>query len=92
LSYVWGLSQKLVRSKSNINELGKKGALALENVSVTIADAMTLADKLGFTYKWCDALCIVHDDESDKGICLAAMASIYRVALLHMLLLLLLQG
>jgi hypothetical protein len=80
LSYVWGSSQKLVLSKSNINELGKKGALALENVSATIADAMILADKLGFTHMWCDALCILQDDESDKEICLAAMASIYRVA------------
>jgi hypothetical protein len=80
LSYVWGSSRKLVLSKSNINELGKKGALEFENVSATTADAMILADKLGFTHMWCDALCIVHDDESDKEICLAAMASIYRVA------------
>lgn len=80
LSYVWGGVTALLTTKGNIAKLstpGELGGLAsLKSIPPTVLHAMELTKALGETHLWCDALCIVQDDEN-RHMELANMASIY---------------
>ncbi|KAF2677816.1 HET-domain-containing protein [Lentithecium fluviatile CBS 122367] len=82
LSYVWGRSNFLRLLKDNKAELASSGALKRATVPRTIRDAMQLVTLLGKRYLWVDALCIVQDDDSDKGIQIGQMDIIYTSAIL----------
>lgn len=80
LSYVWGGPQEFKLVALNQNRLAKPGSLVDgENGKLprTIKDAIVLTDSLGVDYLWIDALCILQDNEADKGVQIAAMAQIY---------------
>lgn len=82
LSYVWGCNQKTKLLKENIDELGKSGSLASNDLPQTIRDAIEVAGLLGFSFLWVDALCIVQDDDDDKKLQIGRMSSIYGSAFL----------
>ena len=48
----------------------------------TIEDAMEAVRELGYRYLWTDALCIVQDDDEDKGFNVSRMDAIYNCAAL----------
>lgn len=82
LSYVWGGPQELKLERHNKDNLAKPGALAAKSLPKTIGDSILLVKSLGFRNLWIDALCIVQDDDVDKGIQIAAMSQIYGFAFL----------
>ena len=67
LSYVWGKVKTLRLVKENKLSLMKPSALsALRNkIPCTILDAIDLVARLGLSYLWVDALCILQDDENE---------------------------
>ena len=81
LSYVWGSQVTLHSMKANISKLQQIGSLSTERLSVpiakTIRDAMGITALLDERYLWVDSLCIVQDDEVQKGRELDHMAAIY---------------
>lgn len=80
LSYVWGGATILTATKDNFSQLKMPGELrrlaSLNVIPRTILHAIKLTELLGERYLWCDALCVLQDDEN-KHIELANMASIY---------------
>lgn len=80
LSYCWGGDQKLKLTSKSLHQLGH--GFASEDLPKTLQDAVTVASKFSIFYLWVDALCIVQDDETDKGRELAVMAQIYENACL----------
>lgn len=80
ISYVWGDISPFTATKNNIRALCKPGALEIaefrKGLPKTVLHAIALTESLMENYLWCDALCIVQDDEN-KHEELANMASIY---------------
>ncbi|PVI00163.1 heterokaryon incompatibility protein [Periconia macrospinosa] len=82
LSYVWGQTEMLKATKSNVSRLQEPGALAeagsLQSLPRTVRHAIYLTRKLkALRYLWVDALCIVQDDEDMFKTHLPQMGSIY---------------
>ena len=83
LSYVWGSQiQSLTLTRANHSKLSTKGAVTLNEVSRTIADAATVVQMLGERYLWVDALFIVQDDPNDLAAQIPLMGQIYARSLL----------
>jgi hypothetical protein len=84
LSYVWGEADQFTLSKENVRGLQKHGSLkkVMARFPKTIRDAITLVRKIGETYLWVDALCIVQNDDADKAVQIGAMGDIYRQSIL----------
>lgn len=83
LSYVWGSEPdptKLFTTRSNIKSLQEDGSLAVGDMPATINDAMEVCRQLREPYLWVDRFCIVQDSRDDKAEQIAAMASIYSLA------------
>ena len=76
LSYVWGMNQTYVLTKATLEE--KCSGLDLSRLPKTIIDAIEVTRRLGFTYLWVDALCIVQDAGEDMKDEIAVMGTIYR--------------
>lgn len=76
LSYVWGMNQTYVLTKATLGE--KCSSLDLSRLPKTIIDAIDVTQRLGYTYLWVDALCIVQDLGEDMKDELAVMGQIYR--------------
>jgi hypothetical protein len=85
LSYVWGGTKQLQMTRSNQNDLAKKGSLMLEHnqrlLPQTIRDAIHLVHLLEHRYLWVDSLCIIQD-ASDKQEQILNMDQIYTQAAL----------
>lgn len=82
LSYVWGKSDMIKTTSSNLAHLKRPGALeepdVRQDLPRTIQHAMYLMSRLrGLRYLWIDALCIVQDDEVMLRFHLPQMGSIY---------------
>ncbi|KLU91734.1 hypothetical protein MAPG_10683 [Magnaporthiopsis poae ATCC 64411] len=78
LSYVWGHLQNILETTiANFADLRLPNALLGPRLPRTIRDAITVTRALGQRYLWVDRLCIVQDDEANKALQIAAMASIY---------------
>jgi hypothetical protein len=81
LSYVWGQAATVRTTRDNVGALRQRGSLSpvadRYGLPATIKDTIELTRRLGLTYLWVDALCIVQDDEDSKKKFLTAMASIY---------------
>lgn len=81
LSYVWGGVQPLLTTSSNISALREPGALGTSPfhnlIPKTVLHAMSLTRLLDQRYLWCDALCIMQDDDQNKHTEFANMPSIY---------------
>lgn len=82
LSYVWGGDQNVKLLKRNKGKFQRSGALSIETIPQTIADAVEITRLLGISFLWVDALCIVQDDEDDKKAQIGNMANIYGSAFL----------
>jgi hypothetical protein len=81
LSYVWGKGpHSYILTKANLQTLHGPGGL--KDLPPTIADTIELVKRLGETYLWIDALCIVQDDPDDKNIQIPQMRAIYSNAYL----------
>ncbi|WYZ45766.1 hypothetical protein EsH8_VIII_001082 [Colletotrichum jinshuiense] len=79
LSYCWGVGkQKTMLKKSNMTDL--ISGLSVQELDVTIQDAVHVAKELDFQYLWIDALCIIQDDYQFKAKELDKMGNIYREA------------
>ncbi|KAI1261495.1 heterokaryon incompatibility protein-domain-containing protein [Xylariaceae sp. FL1019] len=79
LSYVWGTVDVFKTLRANLSMLMTPGSLAkyFESFPLTIQDAITLTQLLGYRYLWIDSLCLVQDDESDMVTQLQLMDVIY---------------
>ena len=82
LSYVCGRSDTLWKlpkaSKMWTRDLsGRKTHPLPANIPRTIADAMTIADRVGFRYLWVDSFCITQDDPVELQAQIGAMLDIY---------------
>ncbi|KAH8893097.1 HET-domain-containing protein [Thozetella sp. PMI_491] len=75
LSYVWGPAQPYVLTNETANEMRR--GMDVSRLPKTITDAATVAHKLGFSYLWIDALCIIQDSRHDKLKELPTMADVY---------------
>jgi len=75
LSYCWGGNQKIITTSQTLatNIIGIPKA----NLDATIQDAILITRKLGHHYLWVDSLCIIQDDEEDRGREIAVMDEIY---------------
>jgi hypothetical protein len=78
LSYKWGQGERFLTTSKNyaafqqgfhVNELPK-----------TFSDAILVANKLGFTFLWIDALCIRHDIKEEVNQQISMMDSIYAMS------------
>lgn len=78
LSYCWGGDQKVKTTSTTLS--GNLVAIKEAELEQTIQDAITITRKLGFQYLWVDALCIIQDDDSDKGREIQMMGEIYKNA------------
>ncbi|TDZ16726.1 hypothetical protein Cob_v010389 [Colletotrichum orbiculare MAFF 240422] len=77
LSYCWGLEPFTKLTVDNISAF--LGGIVIEQLPKTFRDAMYVARKLGLSYIWIDALCIVQqgDDHMDWLTESGRMGSIY---------------
>ncbi|KAK3294458.1 heterokaryon incompatibility protein-domain-containing protein [Chaetomium fimeti] len=85
LSYVWGRVEIPTTTTKNLAQLQQPGALSPQTfartsgtrLTRTIADAMSLASRLGIRFFWTDCFCTVQDGGAEKTMFINAMASIY---------------
>ncbi|KAK8050945.1 heterokaryon incompatibility protein-domain-containing protein [Apiospora rasikravindrae] len=80
LSYCWGSRPQMRTLKANLQS--HLSHIPIEDVSKTCKDSMLVTNGLGYEYLWIDALCIVQDDERQKGVEIAKMDQVYRYAVL----------
>ena len=75
LSYCWGGDQ-FKTFLDTVEEL--KTHIPIDQLSLTVADAVEVTRRLGLRYLWVDALCIVQDSDEDKAREIARMGAIYK--------------
>ncbi|KAF1949801.1 hypothetical protein CC80DRAFT_456958, partial [Byssothecium circinans] len=75
LSYCWGQEGNTLLLSTNKDEFQE--GIAAKRLPRTIADAITITQKLGVKYLWVDALCILQDSTEDLKHELSHMGSIY---------------
>ncbi|KAK8011573.1 hypothetical protein PG990_010538 [Apiospora arundinis] len=78
LSYCWGPREQTQTLRKNVAT--HLTNIPISTLSNTCKDAVSVAHLLGFKYLWIDALCIIQDDEDDKGLEISRMGHIYRHA------------
>jgi hypothetical protein len=81
VSHRWHQTKMPTLLSSNIKDL--KRSIDILALPQRFQDAIFLARRLGISYVWIDALCIVQDDEEDQGPEIAKMDHIYRNAILN---------
>ena len=77
LSYCWGGPQPLVLNRATAKHLQQQGGVPVTELPQTLADAVQVAQAVGLSYLWVDALCIMQDSEDDKAGEIARMAQYY---------------
>jgi hypothetical protein len=82
LSYCWGGPQHHALQRKNLEEYSLPGSLVDEILPQGIIDAMAITQALDERYIWIDSLCILQDDDKDKLDVIAAMGTIYALAVL----------
>ncbi|KAH9908557.1 heterokaryon incompatibility protein-domain-containing protein [Xylariomycetidae sp. FL2044] len=80
LSYQWGGKEGLRLSTDSLARL--KDGFQIDDLPLTIADAVKVARSVDVGYLWVDALCILQDNAEDKAREISRMGSIYRNATL----------
>lgn len=75
LSHCWGFELPCVMT--NNNRSNRLNGIAWAELPKTFQDAIRYCLKLGISYLWIDALCIIQDDPQDWQIQSAKMAGIY---------------
>jgi hypothetical protein len=79
LSYCWGSTPQMMTNKSTVSSF--IDGIEVEKLPRTLRDAIFSTQKLGIPYLWIDYLCIIQDDEDDKGIEISKMPKIYKNAI-----------
>ncbi|MBE3049370.1 HET domain-containing protein, partial [Candidatus Bathyarchaeota archaeon] len=64
LSHVWGSAIPWTLRKQNYDEV-LSGRLSLEDMTTTVADAISIVRSCGLRYIWVDSLCIIQDCPED---------------------------
>ena len=80
LSYVWGRTNALRLTKSNVEAFSIPGSLTSDLLPNIVEDALQLAKGLDEHYLWVDSFCIIQDEEEDKQKFISSMDSIYALA------------
>jgi Heterokaryon incompatibility protein (HET) len=78
LSYTWGGPQPFAATNASVGSL--MHGFRVEDLPNTLRDAVKLTQRLGLSYLWVDALCIIQDNDIDKAIEISRMGSIYENA------------
>ncbi|TVY84431.1 hypothetical protein LSUE1_G002663 [Lachnellula suecica] len=76
LSYRWGMSPKVLLTRTSLPELCKQ--IPVDLLPQSNQDAIHITRSLGIRYLWIDALCIIQDREEDFHLELAKMRNIYK--------------
>ncbi|KAI1179591.1 heterokaryon incompatibility protein-domain-containing protein [Nemania sp. FL0916] len=82
LSYKWGECIPFLLLTSNKDDLFARGGLRRkwELIPKTIQDAIDFTRGVGCRYIWVDQLCLIQDDDSDRGTGINAMDLVYEQA------------
>jgi hypothetical protein len=78
LSYSWGGQQKFCLKTSNLKTFAK--SINFKDLPATLQDAVVATQNFGIQLLWIDALCIIQDDEEDKGAEISCMGAVYSLA------------
>lgn len=78
LSYAWGEGKRFLTLKRDYEEY--QSCLPVEKFPRTFKDALRVAELLGVTHIWIDAICIIQDEPADLEAELPIMGDIYRHA------------
>lgn len=82
LSYKWGECKPFLLLGSNKEDLFAKDGLRRnwESIPKTIQDTIDFVRSVGCRYAWADQLCLIQDDDDDRGIGINAMDLVYEQA------------
>ncbi|KAI1296342.1 heterokaryon incompatibility protein-domain-containing protein [Xylaria venustula] len=82
LSYKWGECKPFLLLKPNKDDLFAKDGLRRnwDSVPKTIQDSIDFVRNLGCRYVWIDQLCLIQDDDDDRGTGIKAMDLVYEQA------------
>ncbi|KAK0478046.1 heterokaryon incompatibility protein-domain-containing protein [Armillaria luteobubalina] len=81
LSYVWGAAlEDLPHCTTTQNLQSYIVEIPLNNIPLTIMDAITVTRKLGLRYLWVDSLCILQDSKEDKATEISKILNTFRDA------------
>lgn len=81
LSHCWGGTVPGKLLKVNLEKY--RSGIPWHSLARTFQDAVTTAIKLGITFVWIDALCIVQDDEADWNREAEKMAAVYANSIIN---------
>ncbi|KAK0631041.1 heterokaryon incompatibility protein-domain-containing protein [Bombardia bombarda] len=82
LTYVWGGIGQPKLTSDTVSLLSREGGLTeiWPKIPTTVRDAITVCERLGESYLWVDALCIMQDSVVDMKIQILRMRQIYSAA------------
>ncbi|KAK0228011.1 heterokaryon incompatibility protein-domain-containing protein [Armillaria fumosa] len=81
LSYVWGAAlEDLPHCTTTQNLQSYIVEIPLNNIPLTIMDAITVTRTLGLRYLWVDSLCILQDSKEDKATEISKILNTFRDA------------
>lgn len=78
LSHCWGLSLTCTTTKRNLKE--RMAGIPWSQLPKTFQDAIRYCLRLGISYLWIDALCIIQDSPDDWQVHSSKMADVYQNA------------
>ncbi|KAI8945391.1 heterokaryon incompatibility protein-domain-containing protein [Xylaria longipes] len=82
LSYKWGECRPFLLLKPNKDDLFTKDGLSRnwDSIPKTIRDSIDFVRSVGCRYIWIDQLCLIQDDDDDRGTGINAMDLVYEQA------------
>ncbi|KAI0161463.1 heterokaryon incompatibility protein-domain-containing protein [Xylariaceae sp. FL1272] len=82
LSYKWGECKPFLLLKPNKDDLFAKDGIKRnwDSIPRTIRDSIEFVRKVDCRYIWIDQLCLIQDDDNDRGIGITAMDLVYEQA------------
>ncbi|KAI1753788.1 heterokaryon incompatibility protein-domain-containing protein [Xylaria castorea] len=82
LSYKWGECKPFLLLKPNKDDLFAKDGLRRnwDSIPKTIRDSIDFVRSVGCRYIWIDQLCLIQDDDNDRGTGIHAMDLVYEQA------------
>ncbi|KAH8671669.1 heterokaryon incompatibility protein-domain-containing protein [Xylariales sp. PMI_506] len=81
LSYVWGEPEIKTEGSRPVIDISRlEGFLCLDEIPLTVQDAMRVVRSLGRRYLWMDKYCIKQDQEDEKQLMIRNMNQIYEQA------------
>lgn len=75
LSYCWGADQPAKTTRANVSSYLSN--IDFSTLPTTIRDAAIVTLRIGLSYLWVDAMCIIQDDLEDVMVQIAQMHAIY---------------